>query len=219
MRHIGVIAIDASKRKTAAMTKTIATVLAIAAGFAAVPAAAQTTGTVNVTGTVGGRCSVVAPGGTTETATFGGTIDLQRLDATDGTLRSALTASTAASPAEGLSVGTRIVCNSANPTVGISATALNTGGATDPGAGYSNDINYWAQVKVNTASGGVKTVSYSTLTGGAATTAQLGERIAAGNANNVSVSVHGLAAEAGATSLLAEGRYAGTVIVTVNPTM
>ena len=201
------------------MKKTLATVLAIADGFAAVPAAAQTTGTVNVTGTVGGRCSVVASGGTTEASTFSGTIDLQRLDATDGTLRSTLTGSTAASPADGLNVATRIVCNSANPTVGISATALNTGGAVDPGAGYSNDVNYVAQVKVNTASGGTKTVSYATATGGAAATAQLGERIAGGSANNVSVSVYGLLAKGGASSLLAEGKYSSVVTVTVNPTL
>jgi hypothetical protein len=203
------------------MKKTIATVLAIAAGFTATSAFAQTvTGTVNVTGVVGGRCSVVAPGGGSEVKDFSGAIDLQRLDAADGTLRSSLTGSSAAAPADNLSVATRIVCTTANPTVGISATPLNTGGATDPGAGYSNDINYVAQVRVNTASGSVKTVSYATATGGGTpVTAQLGERIAAGGTNNVAVSVHGLAAEAGATSLLAEGKYTSVISVTINPTM
>ena len=202
------------------MKKTIATILVAAAGLAATPAYAQSvTGTVNVTGTVGGRCSVVAPGGGTEVQTFSGAIDLQRLDAADGTLRSTLAASTGASPADSLSVGTRVMCNTANPTVGIIATPLNTGGATLPGAGYSNDINYTAQVKVNTASGVSKTVSYSTLVGGAAATAQLGERIAGGTANNVAVSVFGLSAKGGATSLLAEGKYTSVVTVTINPTM
>ena len=202
------------------MKKTIASLLVIAAGLAAAPASAQSvTGTVNVTGVVGGRCSVVAPGGTTEVQTFGGTIDLQRLDAADGTLRSTLTASTTSSPADSLSVATRVMCNTANPTIGVIATPLNTGGATVAGAGYSNDINYTAQVKVNTASGGSKTVSYSTLVGGAATSAQVGERIAGGSANNIAVSVFGLSAKGGATSLLAEGKYTSVVTVTINPTL
>jgi hypothetical protein len=206
------------------MKKTIAAVIAIAAGLAASPAAAQSangvTGTVNVTGTVGGRCSVVAPGGGTEVQTFGGTIDLQRLDAADGTLRSTLASSTAAAPADGLTVGTRIVCTSANPTLGVVATRLNTGGTTNPGAGYSNNIDYTAQLRVNTASGGVRTVAYATATGGGtASTAQLGERIAAGTANNVAVSIYGLRAEHGTTSLLAEGRYDSVVTVTINPSL
>jgi hypothetical protein len=203
------------------MKKTIASALILAAGLAAAPAAAQTsaTGTVNVTGIVGGRCSVVQPGGS-ETQTFTGAIDLQRLDTADGTLRSTLGGSTAATPADNLKVATRIVCTAANPSVGILATRLNTGGQTDPGAGYSNDIDYTAQVRVNRASGGVSTVSYSTLTGGGtATTAALGERIAAGGANNVEVSVFGLRPEGGTTSLLAEGTYTSTVSVYINPSL
>jgi len=202
------------------MKKTIATILVAAAGLAAAPASAQTvTGTVNVTGTVAGRCSVVAPGGATEVQTFAGAIDLQRLDAADGTLRSTLAASTTGSPADSLSVATRVMCNTANPTIGVIATALNTGGTTAAGAGYSNDINYTAQVKVNTASGTTKTVTYSTLVGGAAATAQVGERIAGGAANNVAVSVFGLSAKGGAASLLAEGKYTSVVTVTINPTL
>jgi hypothetical protein len=203
------------------MKKTIAIVAVAAAALAASPAAAQTstTGTVNVTGVVGGRCSVVQPGGN-DTQTFTGAIDLQRLDAADGTLRSTLTGSTAATPADNLKVATRVVCTAANPSVGILATRLNTGGQTDPGTGYSNDIDYTAQVRVNRASGGVSTVSYSTLTGGAtATTQALGERIAAGGANNVEVSVFGLRPEGGATSLLAEGTYTSTVSVYINPSL
>jgi hypothetical protein len=202
------------------MKKSFAATALILATLAATPAAAQSVnGTVNVTGTVGGRCSVVQPGGGAEVQTFSGAIDLKRLDAADGTLRSSLVSSTDATPADNLNVATRVVCTSANPTVGISATRLNTGGATDPGAGYSNDINYTAQVKVNTASGTTKSVTYSTLAGGAAATSQLGSRIAAGNSNNVEVSVFGLSAEGGATSLLAEGTYTSTVTVFINPTM
>ena len=202
------------------MKKTLATAILMLAGIAAAPASAQSvTGNVTISGTVGGRCSIVQPGGGSEVASFTGAINLQRLDAADGTLRNTLAGSTAASPADGLTVGSRVVCTSANPTIGVIATRLNTGGTTDPGTGYSNDINYTAQLKVNTASGGTKAVSYGTLNGGAASTAQLGERIAAGSANNVDVSIFSLAAEGGATSLLAEGRYASTVTVTINPTM
>lgn len=202
------------------MKKTLATAILLLAGIAAAPASAQSvTGNVTINGTVGGRCSVVQQGGGSDTPTFTGTINLQRLDAADGTLRGTLASSSAANPADGLTVGSRVVCTSANPTIGVIATRLNTGGTTDPGAGYSNDINYTAQLKVNTASGGTKAVSYATLTGGAATTAQLGERIAAGTGNNVDVSIFSLAAEGGSTSLLAEGSYTGLVTVTINPTM
>lgn len=202
------------------MKKTLLASAIFLAGVAATPASAQTvSGTVNITGTVGGRCSIVQPGGGAEVQQFTGSIDLKRLDSADGTLRSGLVSSTAASPADGLNVATRVVCTSANPTVGISATRLNTGGATDPGVGYSNDINYTAQVRVNTASGGTKAVSYSTLAGGAAATSQLGERIAAGSGNNVEVSVFGLQSEGGASSLLAEGTYTSVVSVYINPTM
>jgi hypothetical protein len=205
------------------MTKKIVSVLLAATAFAAAPAAAQTatqstSGTVNVTGFVAARCSVVQPGGS-NVQTFAGTIDLQRLDAADGTLRGDLSTSGTAAPADGLKVNTRVVCTSANPTVGISATKLNTGGASDPGAGYSNDIDYTAQVKVKTAGGSVEKVEYATKAGGTAVTRALGQRLAGGADNNVEVSIYGLASEAGATSLLAQGTYTSTVTVSIEPTL
>lgn len=201
------------------MTKFAIAFVAAAATLAALPAAAETTGTINVTGNVQSRCSVIQPGGSTEASTFSGTIALGRLDAADGTLKSALAGSTSATPAQGLTVSTRIVCNSANPTVGIAATKLNTGGATDPGTGYSNNVDYTAQVKVKTASGSTQTVSYSTGVGGAATTAKLGQRIAGGATDNFEVSAYGLAASNGATSLLAAGDYASVITVSIDPTI
>ena len=202
------------------MTKTIISALIATSALIASPAMAATgdvTGTINVTGTVGARCSVIAPGGTVENQAYTGTIDLKRLDAADGTLRSTLAG--AATAADGIKVNARIVCTSANPTVGVIATKLNTGGATDPGAGYSNDIDYTAQIKVKAASGAYKTVTYSTLTDTTAKTATLGERIAGGSADNVEVSIFNLASEAGATSLLASGTYTSTVTVTIQPTV
>jgi len=200
------------------MKKIVLAALAATTALIATPAAAQVvTGTVNVTGTVVGRCSVVQVGGA-PVQTFGGTIGLGTLDDPDGTLRDNLQSSTSVAPADGLSVNTRVVCTSANPTVEISATNMVTGAGTAGINGYSDNIDYTAQVAVNVAAGGVVTTSYNTFVGGAATSQQLGGPIAAGAADNVHVSVYGLAAENGPTSTLVAGSYLGVITVTITAT-
>jgi hypothetical protein len=203
------------------MKKIILAALAASAAFVATPAAAQVTGTVTVTGTVVGRCSVVTEAGGAGTGTFSGTLDLMTLDDPDGTLRDNLEDSTAAAVADGLTVATRVVCTSATPTVEISATKLRTGDGTLGVNGYSDDIDYTAQVVVNTASGGLQDRHYNTGTGaapaGEAASGALTDRIAAGAANNVTVSVYDLAAENGNLSLLNAGTYNGTITVSIQP--
>ena len=196
------------------MKKIIFLALAASTVAVATPASAQTViGTVEVTGTVVGRCSVVQPGGSLGVGTFGGTIALSNLDEADGTLKTSLESTISAAPA-GTPVETRIVCNSANTNISVNAGKLSNSAAAD--TGYSNDIDYTAELEVNTTAG-LRYATYNTLAPVAADhTKQIG-RIAAGAANNVKVRAYALAAEGGLTSLLVAGNYTSTIIVTISP--
>lgn len=196
------------------MKKIVLGALVSATALIAVPAAAQsTTGTVNITGKVAERCSVIETG---SGQTFNSTLDLQALDNDKGALRSELVSSTSASPADSLKVDVRVNCNTTNPTIGVSATKL-TNGAADPGAGYSNTINYSASLKVKTQSAKTVEAIYATGVDSSPVKKTLGERIAAGSDNNVSVSVFGLAADK-TNAQLAQGTYNSVVTVTIEPT-
>jgi hypothetical protein len=200
------------------MNKFALAALAAAAAVAAFPAAAQTTtGTVNITGTVAGRCSVINSGVAQQS--FTGSIDLGRLDADDGTLRSALVSSLSASPADAKTVSARVVCTSANPTIGVQASKLSNGNAAAAADGYSNVIDYTASLKVKTAASTTVEAQYKTLSDSAAVTKKLGGRIAGGSASNVEVSIFGLAPTNGTTSVLEQGTYNSTVSVTIEPTV
>jgi|GEM_PF-3046021 len=195
---------------------------ALAAGSAliATPAAAQVAGTVDVTGTVSGRCSVV-PAGTEGASAFAGTIDLLTLDEADGTLRANLESSSSGSPADNKHVTARVVCNTATPTVSISATAMQiTGGTLDGTAGYADTINYTAQVEVDLVGGGSEFRGINTAGGpvGSAS-APLGARVAntSGGAANVDVSVYNLHAEGSDSNILAAGTYNGVITVSIQP--
>ncbi len=195
------------------MKKIILLAMAASTVAIATPAAAQVSGTVEVTGTVVGRCSVVAPGGNS-TGTFTGAIPLGNLDEADGTLAAGLEGTTSAAPA-GVPVEARIVCNSANTNISVNAGKLSNTATAD--AGYSNDIDYTAELEVNTASTGLQYAKYNTLTPVAADHTKTVGRIAAGSANNVKVRAYALASEGSPTNLLVAGNYASTITVTINP--
>lgn len=197
------------------MKKIAVAVLASATILSAAPAAAQVaSGTVNITGKVGERCSVIEQGAAAQT--FTRTIDLQRLDNDNGLLRAELGTSSSAAPADGLKVNARVNCNTNNPTIGVSASKLSNGG-TDPGAGYSNTINYSASLKVRTQSSKIVEAIYATASDVNPVKRALGERIAGGTDNNVEVSVFGLAPDR-ASAQLAQGNYNSAVTVTIEPT-
>lgn len=201
--------------------KKIAIAFALSAtALSATPALAnQVAGTVNVTGTVAGRCSVIEAGA--EQGTFTGSIDLGRLDAADGTLRSNLTSSTTTAPADAKKVLARVVCTSANPTIGVSATKLAVANAGAPGVGYANVIDYVAALRVTTASSATPLVEvkYDTLSDTAPITSTLGARIAGGTANNVEVNVSNLRTTGGAANVLNEGTYNSVVSLSITPTI
>ncbi len=197
------------------MKKIALAVMVSVTAFSAAPVLAQsTTGTVNITGTVNARCSVIESGIAGQA--FTRSIDLKRLDNDNGVLRADLVSSTSASPADGLKVNARVNCNTANPRIGVVATRLSTG-AGDPGADYSNTINYSASLKVKTQSAKTIEAIYATATDTTAVTKTLGERIAGGNDNNVEVSVFGLATDK-ASAQLTQGNYTSLVTVTIEPT-
>lgn len=201
--------------------KKIAIAFALSAtALSTTPALAQqVAGTVNVTGTVAGRCSVIEAGA--EKTTFTGNIDLGRLDAADGTIRAELTGSTTTSPADAKKVIARVVCTSANPTIGVSATKLAVANAGDSGAGYANVIDYVAALRVKTASSTTPLVEvkYDTLSDSAPITAKLGSRIAGGTDNNVEVNVSSLRTKGGAANVLNEGSYNSVVSLSISPTL
>jgi hypothetical protein len=202
------------------MKKIVLAALAASSALIAMPAAAQTvTGTVNVTGSVANKCSVVQPGGASS-ATFSGTIALGALDDPDGTLRDNLIASTTAAPADGLHVTTRVVCNTSAPVVTISATAMQiSGGTLDGTTGYSDTINYTAQVEVDEVGATSEFRRVNTLSGPVApgATGALAASISPSAADNVDVSVYALASEGANTNVLAAGSYLGVVTVTISP--
>ncbi|AXU19471.1 hypothetical protein C7W88_11185 [Novosphingobium sp. THN1] len=196
--------------------KTMLSLLAATTAVAMTTAPAQaqtvTTGTVNVTGSVLGRCSVVAPGGSA-TQAFTGTIALGALDAADGTLATGFTNTTSAASG-GTPVATRVVCTSASVSLAIVADRLSTAAAAV--SGYSNEIDYTAEMQVALAAGGNGTVTYSTAAGAtAANSATVGRLAASGN--NIAVKAYGFSTRGGASNLLVAGNYTSTITVNIQP--
>ena len=183
---------------------------AIAAfGFAAPAFAQSATGTIAVTGSVNTQCAVITGG---SGSSFTGTIALNELDGSDGTLLNTLSGSTAGAAAGSQTF--QISCNGSDATVALSASTLSTGTGTAP-TGYSRNINYTTEFDGALAAGGTKSVTYTT---GAASpsSSTLGGRLA--NApGNVVVKVYGLSAENGATSLLEAGSYTSSISVSITP--
>lgn len=196
------------------MKKIALIALATSAAAIATPAAAQVTGTVDVTGSVAGRCSVVLVAGGAGTSTFNGTIALGALDDADGTLKDTLQGTTSAAAAG--SYSTRVICNSANTNIDITADTLDTGSGTPP-TGYSREIDYTAEMEVALAPSGSGIVKYNTLTPVLADHTKTVGRIAAGAANNVTVRAYGFAAKGGVTSVLQSGDYTSTITVHIAP--
>jgi hypothetical protein len=190
-----------------------------ASAMIASPAAAQqaTTGTVDVKGVVASRCTVLDGGA--EKTTFTGQIDLGRLDAADGTIRTDLNTSSTTNPAAAKKVVARVICTSSNATIGVSATKLAIAGAADAGIGYANSIDYVAALRVNTAASTVAEVKFDTglNTAGTPVTALLGGRIAGGPNNNVEVNVSNLRTADGA--VLNQGTYNSVISLSITPTL
>ena len=185
--------------------KKFAFLVAAAAAVIASPAMAQqaVSGTITLTGNVAKKCYV----GTDNAVTgFSASHDFLELAQADGTLRSGL--------ATEMDVDTTmdftIKCNTGNPTVTISRTAMSTIAA--PAAGYTNTISYNAIVAIDKASG---TATFDTDAGTApVATGPLGGAIAATGPN-----VHVTANTFAATGILVAGDYSGQISISIAPTV
>jgi hypothetical protein len=178
------------------------------------PALAQSVdGDVTVTGNVTGLCAVIPVGGS-PSSTFSGTIALGQLNDNDGTLSDSLIGSAVGSPAG--SYETRVVCTDSNPEVELSATRLTeTPDNVTPLSGFADTIDYSTRAAINTAAGGVVNFDYRTLD--AATTGSLGGLIAAGNQNNVTITVFDLDTVGGNGNILVAGDYEGVISLSISP--
>jgi hypothetical protein len=165
--------------------------------------AQNVTGTINLTGSIAGRCSVAGGG-----QVFTDTINLGELAGGDGQLRTDLADATA-DAVRAFSV----ICTGATPKVTLSATRLATGG-TAP-TGYANAIDYTSNVAVTQASGTPPAIIYRTATALPPATVVTLTGPLANATENVVVSVHSFATDAGA--LLVAGGYTAVINVTISP--
>lgn len=184
--------------------------LAIALLLAGAPSLAfaqSTTGTINLTGSVAPKCAIA---GAQNGSTFSGSIGLGELAGQNGQLSSTLTGSTVA----GASQSFQVICNSATPTVKLSASPLTGDAAGAAPSGYSKVVNYTATVDVVQSSGSFPQLSQpsNNTQASQALTAPL-----ANAANNVTVGANSFNTTSGA--ILMSGAYAGVITVEIAPTV
>lgn len=181
--------------------KKIALAAAAISALVATPAFAQASGTVDVTGTVVAKCTAITP--------ITGSITLGELANANGTVNTAFSANTG-----GLSRQFTIRCNGANPQLSVNAKPLVNAAAAGSPAGYTNTVHYTATLTANAASGTPTSVDDLSSTAGA-TTALIGNRIAA-SGNNVTLAIsNGVTTDAAA--ILDAGSYAGSVDIIISP--
>ena len=186
--------------------KKIAFLAATTCAVIASPAMAQlqnTTGTITLSGTVASKCYV---GSDNTVTTFSASHAFGELAKADGTLRSGLNTELDADT----TMDFTIKCNSGNPTVTISRTAM--ANVATAATGYANSISYNAIVLVDPATG--SSVTFDTDAGTAPlATGPLGSPLKATGPN-----VHVTADTFAATGILVAGSYSGTITVVISPT-
>lgn len=188
--------------------KKLAFLSMIAAAAVATPAMAQNvTGTINISGTVAPKCFVL--NGDTASSTFNANVALGELADTNGLLKPSGTLSDKFAEVGADALDVRVLCTSANPYVSVTATPLlNT---TDAVAGYTNRVDYQADVTFSLVGATTKTVNDSSKLV-AATSASLGARL-----NGVGTNVSVRTSNWEASDILISGSYAGTITVAIQP--
>lgn len=185
----------------------LASVAAMVLALTGAQAAGPVSGTVLVQGTVTPTCSV--NGIETFNGSWGGPIVLGELaDGTTGLLKTGL----GAAATQGNAVSVSVVCNSANPAVALSASALSDGVAVQ--SGYTSTVNYVAELDIQKSPAGTFTMTYNTNSGvqSPAAPGAVGAPLSTA-ANNVTVSVNTLSA----TGVLTAGSYTGQISITITP--
>lgn len=187
---------------------------AVSALAIAAPASAQNvTGTVDITGTVAAKCLVVPGAASTFGTAVGMPVALGELAAADGTLATDLATRFTTIGAGALSA--RVVCTSAAPTIAVDADTITS--ATAMEAGYSNVIDFTANVAVTTTTGAAGPFTNDSSGAAGAATA-IGGRLANNGTNNITISASGFTAGAG-NPLLVAGSYAGKITVLIAPSI
>lgn len=192
--------------------KKIALLALTAAAVVATPAAAQVTGTINITGSVAVKCMVVSGG--QASSTFGTTVALGELAQANGTVEDSTTLATRFNSVGGAGLSAHVVCTSADATVTVDADPLvSPSGASAP-TGYTNTVNYQADVTFTKTTG--TTLVSNDSTAGGSTSSALGGRFAA-TGSNISVATSNWRTP-GTGDLLTSGTdYAGKIVITVSP--
>lgn len=187
---------------------------ALTVAMTAAPAMAQsTTGTVVINGTVSAKCATTPGGG----SSFGDTVGLNELADANGILETALSGSSAASPA--FSLDFSLTCTGANFGVSVEAETLaNTDVALAP-TGYTRAAEFTGRVSLDlvSPSSGASTLNLDddSAVAGATTGSAGAGNFLANSAGNVRVSAYGFDAPAGA--IMVAGPYEGRIIITVSP--
>jgi hypothetical protein len=194
-----------------ATMKKIALIALAASAAIATPAAAQTaTGIVNITGSVAAKCMVVpivTPAA--DGSTFGTTVAMGELAQSDGTLKDTATLAGTFGSVGGAGLSAHVVCTSAGTDVTVNADPLVS--ATAGGSGYTNTVNFTADVTFTKVSG--PQIVSNASTAPAATAASLGARLAA-TGTNVSIATSAWNATG---ILVAATDYTGKITVVISP--
>ena len=187
---------------------------AVSALAIAAPASAQdVTGVVDITGTVAPKCLVVPGAGANFGTIAGSPVSLGELAGADGTLATDL--ATRFTTAGGSVLSTRVVCTSAAPAIAVDADTITSTTAAD--TGYSNVIDFTANVAVTTVTGPAGPFTNNS-SGAAGTLTAIGGRLANNGSNNITISATNFSAGAG-NPLLVAGDYTGKITVLISPSI
>lgn len=187
--------------------------LAAPAILLATPAMAQNaTGTVIINGSVANRCAVIT--GQSTSPTWGTTVNLGELTQSNGTLKASSDLSTTFGTVAGGAQNATVVCTTANPSITVNADPLVNAAVTPAsGSGYTNTVQFQADVTVNKVGG---STAYSNDSAAAPTgPTALGDRLAA-TGPNVLISTSNWRTT-GTDGLLVAGNYQGQIVVTIAP--
>lgn len=187
------------------LTSTV-TLAALAVAGSAFAQSAE--GQVDISGSVAGKCAAIG--------SFADSEDLDELAGANGQLDTALSGTTALSPA--FTKTFTVACTGANIGLSIEAAALDNTDVTTAPAGYSQTVNFTGRLDVdyvtNPTGDGTEDVSDDSSVSGATTDSLGSANFIANATGNVRVSAHSFNS---GTDLLVAGDYEGSITVVLSP--
>ncbi|MFM5923803.1 MAG: hypothetical protein ACKOPG_06425 [Novosphingobium sp.] len=194
------------------MKKLALIAMTAAAAFAAPAMAQTTTGTINITGSVAAKCMVVS--GTGTSSSFGTTVAMGELAQADGTLKPSSTLAATFGSVGGAGLAAHVVCTSPDATVTVDADPLVSPSGAGAPTGYSNTINYSADVTFTKTTGSLALSNDSTAA--SQSSSALGGRLAA-SGTNVTVATSNWRTPNTGDLLTSGTDYSGKIVVTISP--